>query len=98
MDEISLNIARRHCRSPLSGGEMRCFKKSAMQEIPRLSRKGNVARATKEKVQRQMLGRGKREWREPDPSPREPVEPALLLPASSPFRLLGTGEIAALFL
>jgi len=58
MDEISLNIARRHCRSPLSGGEMRGFKKSAMQEIPRLSRKGNVAHATKEKVQRQMLGRG----------------------------------------
>jgi len=98
MDEISLNIARRHCRSPLSGGEMRGIKKCVAPEISGLFREGNVACATKEKMQRQMLGRGRREWREPDPSPREPVEPALLPPASSPFRLLGTGEIAALFL
>jgi hypothetical protein len=56
MDEISLNIACRHCRSPLSGGENARALKSAVPKVSCLSREGNVACPAKEKMQRQMLG------------------------------------------
>jgi hypothetical protein len=57
MDEISLNVARRHCRSPLSSGENAGFKKGAVPRFPASPDKKNVACPAKEKMPRQMLGR-----------------------------------------
>jgi hypothetical protein len=39
MDEISLNIAVRHCRSPLSGGENARLKKALYRRLPALPQK-----------------------------------------------------------
>ncbi|WP_172746623.1 hypothetical protein [Neorhizobium sp. T25_13] len=56
MDEISLNIVRLHCRSPLSSGENARLKKALYRRFSVSPRKGNVACLAKEKAQRQMLG------------------------------------------
>jgi hypothetical protein len=56
MDEISLNIVRLHCRSPLSSGENARRKKALYRRFSVFFQKRNVACPAKEKVQRQMLG------------------------------------------
>ncbi|MBP2559692.1 hypothetical protein J2857_002461 [Neorhizobium galegae] len=62
MDEISLNIARHHCRSPLSGGENARLKKALDPQVFRFSqkRKCGVSGKRKDAVSNAWLRSGER--------------------------------------
>jgi len=57
MDEISLNVVRRHCRSPLPSGENAKPEKAGAAVSHAAPWRGNVADMDKEKVSRQAVER-----------------------------------------